>query len=78
MKTWNSNSLVEYGFDNTIFLLYTFRSKTHCIQKPMEESDFRKIEEELQMKLSEATTFPTKGLSNLGWANTCIGMYQVH
>lgn len=48
--------------------------RNQCLQKPMEESDFRKIEHELQMNLDQVTGLQSKGLSNQGWANTCLGM----
>ncbi|KAK6635316.1 hypothetical protein RUM44_000567 [Polyplax serrata] len=48
--------------------------RNQCLQKPMEESDFRKIEHELQMNLDQVTGLQSKGLSNQGWANTCLDM----
>lgn len=39
----------------------------------MEESDFHKIEQELQMNLNMTTGFQPKGLTNQGWVSTCLG-----
>lgn len=39
----------------------------------MEEADFRKIEQELQLGLNPMSMFQTKGLDNQGWGNTSFG-----
>ena len=47
--------------------------KNQCRQKLMKESDFTKIEQELQLGLNQVLENQSKALNNQGWVNTCLG-----